>query len=189
MSKLDANRKLPHVLRRYERKGSLFRAEYVDLEFSNGERRTYTRVLRQGPGGVIIVAMPDDEHALLIREYAGGQHRYELGLPKGRLEPGEHSTEGANRELQEECGYAARSLQDLGYLTLIPGLMEHRSRIVLARDLYESWLPGDEPEEIDVIKWPLDDLVTLIQREDFSEGRSIAALYMVRDLLAAGKLG
>src|SRR5690625_597269 len=112
MSKLDENRKLPHVLRRYERKGGLFRAEYVDLEFSNGERRTYTRLLRQGPGGVIIVAMPDDEHALLIREYAGGQHRYELGLPKGRLEPGEHSTEGANRELQEECGYAARSLQD-----------------------------------------------------------------------------
>src|SRR5690625_5388082 len=76
----------------------------------------------------------------------------------------------------------------MGYLTLIPGLMEHRSRIVLARDLYESRLPGDEPEELDVIKWPLDDLVTLIQREDFSEGRSIAALYMVRDLLAAGKL-
>ena len=39
-----------------------------------------------GVGAVIIVAMPDDEHVLLIREYACGVHRYELGLPKGRLE-------------------------------------------------------------------------------------------------------
>jgi hypothetical protein len=34
----------------------------------------------------------------------------------------------------------------------------------------------------------MDDLVTLIQREDCSEGRSIAALYMARDLIARGRL-
>lgn len=172
--------------RREHRPADLFRVEQLDLEFSNGERRRYERLISRGLGAVIVVAMPDDDHVLLISEYACGVHRYELGLPKGRLEAGESLTEGANRELQEECGYAARHLEELGHLTLAPGYMTHVTHVILARDLYPSRLPGDEPEEIEVISWPLDDLVSLVEREDCSEGRTIAALYMARDMLSAG---
>ncbi|NKI35675.1 ADP compounds hydrolase NudE [Wenzhouxiangella sp. XN79A] len=176
---------LPTVHKREERKDrSLFRVETLDLEFSNGERRVYERLISRGVGAVIIVAMPDPGTVLLVREYACGVHRYELGLPKGRLEPGESHIDGANRELQEEVGFAARDLQVLGQLSLAPGYMTHATHVVLARDLYESRLPGDEPEELQVIEWPIDDLVSLIRRDDCSEGRTIAALYMARDLLA-----
>ena len=170
-----------HELRE-RRPADLFKVEQLDLEFSNGERRTYERLKSRGLGAVIIAAMPDDDHVLLIREYACGVHRYELGLPKGRLEPGEDHLAGANRELQEECGYAARDLRDIGRLTLAPGYMTHATHVVLARDLYPSRLPGDEPEALDVIHWPLDRLSELIQRDDCTEGRTIAALYMARDL-------
>jgi len=184
MSDSDSKHPLPVIHDRRERRpADLFRVEQLDLEFANGERRTYERLISRGVGAVIVVAMPDDAHVLLIREYACGVHRYELGLPKGRLEPGESHTEGANRELQEECGYAARELTELGYLTLAPGYMTHRTQVILARDLYQSRLPGDEPEDIEVIRWPIDDLVSLVRREDCTEGRTIAALYMARDLL------
>jgi hypothetical protein len=53
--------------------------------------------------------------------------------------------------------------------------MSHQTHLVLARDLYEERLPGDEPEELEVVPWKLDALDQLILREDFSEGRSIAA--------------
>jgi len=178
------SRSLPVIHARRERRpADLFMVEQLDLEFANGERRTYERLISRGVGAVIIVALPDDHHVLLIREYACGVHRYELGLPKGRLEPGETLIEGANRELQEECGYAAGSLEEIGHLTLAPGYMTHKTHVILARELYPSRLPGDEPEAIDVICWPLDDLVGLVRRDDCSEGRSIAALYMARDLL------
>ncbi|WP_376697378.1 ADP compounds hydrolase NudE [Wenzhouxiangella sp. EGI_FJ10305] len=187
MSKRESSRPLPVIHDRRERRpADLFRVEQLDLEFSNGERRTYERLISRGVGAVIVVAMPDDDHVLLIREYACGVHRYELGLPKGRLEAGESYTEGANRELQEECGFGARSLTELGHLTLAPGYMTHRTHVILARDLYESRLPGDEPEDIEVVEWPMNDLVSLIRREDCTEGRSIAALYMARDMLAGG---
>lgn len=186
MSERETTRPLPIVHDRRERRpADLFRVEQLDLEFANGERRTYERLISRGVGAVIVVAMPDDDHVLLIREYACGVHRYELGLPKGRLEPGESHTEGANRELKEECGYGARSLTELGHLTLAPGYMTHRTHVILARDLYASRLPGDEPEEIEVVRWPIDDLVSLIRRDDCTEGRSIAALYMARDMLAS----
>ena len=185
----DSRRPLPIIHARRERRpADLFRVEQLDLEFSNGARRTYERLISRGLGGVIVVAMPDDDHVLLVREYACGFHRYELCLPKGRLESGESFVDGANRELQEECGFAARELRELGALSMAPGYMTHVTHVVLARDLYASRLPGDEPEELEVVPWALTDLATLVQREDCSEGRSIAALYMARDLLERGLL-
>ena len=55
--------------------------------------------------------------------------------------------------------------------------------LVLARVLYEERLTGDEPEILDVVPWKLDALHELILAEDFSEGRSIAALFLVREWL------
>ncbi len=177
---------LPKVHGRRERRpADLFKVEQVELEFSNGQRRTYERLISRGLGAVIVAAMPDDDHVLLIREYACGMHRYELGLPKGRLDPGETLLEGANRELQEECGFGARQLEEIGHLSLAPGYMTHVTHIVLARDLYPSRLPGDEPEQLEVFRWPLKKLAELVKRPDCTEGRSIAAMYMIRDHIAA----
>lgn len=189
MSQDESPRRLPRILElRDPHPRNPFRVQQVDLEFSNGALRTYTRIRARGFGGVMIVAMPDEEHVLLIREYAGGVHRYELALPKGRVEEGENRLEGANRELQEECGFAARSLVEVGAFTLAPGFMNHQTHVVLARDLYPSRLEGDEPEPLEVVRWPLADLLSLAERDDCTEGRSIAALYLVRDLLATGRL-
>ncbi len=163
--------------------GKLFRIEQLDLEFSNGERRRYERLKSQGLGAVIVVPMQDDDTVLLVREYAAGLHHYEIGLVKGRLEPGESILEAAQRELQEEAGVAARELTELTALSLAPGYMTHVTHVVLARDLYPSPLEGDEPEPLDVVPWPIADLKTLTDRDDCTEGRTIAALYIARDHL------
>ena len=155
--------------------------EEIDLEFTNGERRLYHRVRSTTPGAVIVVPMLDDDTALLIREYAAGTHRYELGLVKGKIDPGETPEDAANRELKEEAGYGARSLRVMRRITLAPTYMGHETILVLARDLYEERLAGDEPEPLDVVPWRLDALHELILRDDFSEGRSIAALFLVRE--------
>jgi ADP-ribose diphosphatase len=110
-------------------------------------------------------------------------HHYEIGLPKGRLEEGESIIEAAQREMKEEIGYGARNLIELTRLSLAPGYMTHITWIVLARDLYPEKLEGDEPEELEVVPWPLADLRSLTAREDCTEGRTIAALYIARDYL------
>ncbi len=158
--------------------------EEVDLEFANGERRRYRRVLSRGPGSVIIAAMVDADTVLLVREYACGMHRYELGLPKGRMDAGETPEQAANRELKEETGFGARRLQVVRPITLAPSYMQFAAHLVLAEDLYPERLPGDEPEEIDVVPWKLADLHELMLRDDCSEGRSLAAMFIVRELLA-----
>jgi len=160
-----------------------YRLERLDLEFSNGERRQFERMVGRGHGAVVVVPMLDDDTVLLVREYAAGVHRYELGLVKGRIDAGETPGQAADRELKEEAGYGARRLDVLRALTLAPTYMGQLSWLVLARDLYPERLPGDEPEELEVIPWKLRDLETLMLREDFSEGRSLAALFIAREWL------
>ena len=173
--------------RRLRDPSKLFEVEQLDLEFSNGARRTYERMKSRGLGAVIIVPMLDERTVLLVREYAAGLHHYEIGLPKGRLEPGEGLLEGAQRELKEEIGYGARELIELTRLSLAPGYMTHITRVVLARDLYPEKLPGDEPEELEIVPWPISDLLSITARDDCTEGRTIAALYIARDYMAAEK--
>ena len=172
-----------HGSRRNESGGRT--VEELDLEFSNGERRVYRRVLADGPGAVIVVAMPDPAHVLLVREYAAGVARYELGPVKGAIDPGESAEQAADRELMEEAGYGARDIRALRTLAMSPSYMTHTAHVVLARDLYEKRLPGDEPEPLEVVRWPLARLGELAMRDEVSDGRAIAALFIAREWLAA----
>jgi ADP-ribose diphosphatase len=180
------SRPLPTIRGIVERaEGSADRlVEELDLEFSNGERRIFHRLKPRGHGAVVVVPMLDDDTVLLVREYAAGLHRYELGLVKGRIDAGEDPVQAADRELKEEAGYGARRIDVLRSMSLAPTYMSHQSWLVLARDLYPEKLPGDEPEELEVVPWKLDALDQLMLREDFSEGRSLAALFITREWLA-----
>ncbi|HEU4773982.1 MAG TPA: ADP compounds hydrolase NudE [Lysobacter sp.] len=177
------SRRLPIIHRIVEDDSGPYRVEDLDLEFSNGERRRFQRMHGRGHGAVVVVPMLDADTVLLVREYAAGVHRYELGLVKGRIDAGEAPLQAANRELKEEAGYGAHSLIELRQLTLAPTYMSHATHLVLARDLYPERLPGDEPEPLELVPWKIDALHELILREDFSEGRSIAALFIVREWL------
>ena len=181
---MSEDKKLPIIHARSDATpGDWMRRERLELEFENGARRTYSRLITHGLGAVIVVPMADDDTVLLAREYACGLHHYELGLPKGRIERDEAVLDAANREMMEEIGYGARDLREINAFSLAPGYMTHITHIVLARDLYEEKLPGDEPEDLDVVPWPIADLKTLANREDCTEGRTIAALYYARDYL------
>jgi ADP-ribose diphosphatase len=158
----------------------LFHIEAMDLRFSNGTERRYERLRTGGHGAVMIVAINARDEVLLIREYAAGLEDYVLTLPKGLIDPGEDMMTAANRELQEEVGFAARELSHVRQLTAAPNYMGHRLEVILARDLYPSVLEGDEPEPLEVVPWPMSRLAELFGHEEFSEGRAIAALCLVQ---------
>lgn len=101
----------PQILARQSvARSRLFHIESLDLRFSNGEERQFERLTGADRGAVMIIAMPDPEHVLLIREYAAGFEDYVLTLPKGLVDPGEDIVTAANRELMEECGFGATAL-------------------------------------------------------------------------------
>ncbi|MFN4262763.1 MAG: ADP compounds hydrolase NudE [Thioalkalivibrionaceae bacterium] len=170
--------------RRTVARSRLFEVEALDLTFSNGVQTCFERLVSRGHGAVLIIPLTNDDHILMIREYAAGTDRYELALPKGRIESGEAILEAANREMMEEVGHGARELIHLTAMTVAPGYMGHQTEIVLARDLYPATAEGDEPEPIEVVRWPLADLSRLLSEPECTEARSIAALFLTREFLA-----
>lgn len=129
----------------------------------------------------MIVPMLDKETMLLVREYCGGTHTYELGFPKGLIDAGEIAAQAANRELKEEIGYGTEKLTLLHTVAMAPAFFDAKMSIFIAENLYVEKLPGDEPEALEIVPWPLSNYRQLLQQPDFNEARSIAALLLVID--------
>jgi ADP-ribose diphosphatase len=161
----------------------VFNIEEMDLEFGNGEQRKYQCIVGSKQGAVLVVPLLDSETVLLIREYAAGTDRYELAFPKGHIEEGEDMLGAADREIQEEVGYGAKKLEHIHSFSIAPGYLSHSTHIVLASNLYQHKIPGDEPEEIEVVPWKLNNIDSLLRQDDFTEARSIAAFFLVRELM------
>jgi ADP-ribose diphosphatase len=156
-----------------------FNIESVHLEFSNGQKRDFERLKSRVTDAVMVLPIQDN-HLILIREYSVGLEEYTLSFPKGLIDAGESQLEAANRELQEEAGFAAKNLKYLTSFSMNPGYMNLMTHLIQATDLVASTLPGDEPEPLDVVLWPLDNIPGLLAREDFKESRSIAALMFIQ---------
>ncbi len=171
--------KLPEIIaKNIVAKSKLFSIEALDLRFSNGEQRTYERMKPSGRNAVMIVPVTEQGDLLLVREYCAGTERYELGFPKGLIDPGEKPEQAANRELKEEVGVGANSLTLLKEVVLAPSYFSSKMTLFVAQDLYSEKLEGDEPEPLEVIRWPLTQAEELLTHLDFSEARSITALML-----------
>lgn len=172
-------KQLPEILKRTLIASSrFFNIETVSLKFSNGQQREFERMQGFNQGAVMIVPFYDSETLLLIREYGAGTHSYGLGFPKGLIDQGESPEVAANRELKEEVSFGASRLQHLKTVTMAPSYLSSEMHLFMAFDLYPETLEGDEPEPLEVIKWPLNKIDELLARDDFQEARSISALLL-----------
>ncbi|MEZ8167644.1 ADP compounds hydrolase NudE [Vibrio sp. 10N.222.54.F12] len=161
----------------------LFSIESLDLRFSNGEERTYERMKPSGRNAVMMVPITEQGDILLVREYAAGTERYELGFPKGLIDPGEQPNEAAVRELKEEIGFGANKLTPLKEVILAPSYFSSKMTLFIAEELYPEKLEGDEPEPLDIVRWPLTQAEELLTHLDFCEARSITALLLALRVL------
>src|SRR5688500_9139181 len=80
-----------------------------------------TREIVEHPGAVCVVARPEPDKALLIRQDrdAGGGELLEI--PAGGLREGENPRNAAIRELEEETGYLAANMVDRAPFWTTPG--------------------------------------------------------------------
>ncbi|WJV64621.1 ADP compounds hydrolase NudE [Pectobacteriaceae bacterium CE70] len=181
---MNSNLQKPKILKvETVARSRLFDVESVDLEFSNGARRVYERMRPSGREAVMIVPVIDD-NLLLIHEYAVGIEQYELGFPKGLIDPGETVFEAANRELMEEVGFGAERIDLLATLTMAPSYFSSQMNIVIAHGLYLKSLPGDEPEPMPQVRWPLQNMMALLNEPDFREARNVSALFLAQNWLS-----
>jgi 8-oxo-dGTP pyrophosphatase MutT (NUDIX family) len=111
--------------------------------------------LIQHPESVVIVALDEDE-IVLVRQTRPGANGRTLELPAGCLEESETPEEAAARELEEECGLAARKWRPLGSFWAAPEYSTERVHVFEATELLNVGSPGlDDDEDVVVERLPL----------------------------------
>ena len=87
------------------------------------------------PGASAVVPMKDDGTVILIRQYRHAAGGYIFEIPAGKLHPGEDPKLCAARELQEEIGYRAASLELLVSVLTTPGFTDEVIHIYIGTGL------------------------------------------------------
>jgi len=104
----------------------------------------------QHPGSFAIAPVPAPGRLTLVRQYrhAAGQALWEI--PAGTAEPDENSEAGARRELREETGYTADSLELLCSVYPTPGFCTERVHIYVAYGLHAGPQALEDDERIEI---------------------------------------
>jgi ADP-ribose pyrophosphatase len=106
-------------------------------------------------GAVALLAEVDADHLCLVRNERYAVGRTLLEVPAGTIDEGESPHQTAVRELREETGYQAGSVELLGAWWVSPGVMSERMYLYRCRELEpgETNHQGDERLEPMVVEW------------------------------------
>jgi len=156
--------------------GSLFSFVSEDVTLPNGSRTELAMV--RHPGSTAVVALFDDDTVLLERQYRHAVKNYLLEIPAGTMEPGELPLDCARRELEEETGYAAEKFIELSQVLILPAYSDEKIWVYLAHDLVKTQQNLDSDEIIDIIKYPLEDALKMIDDGCITDALSILGLQM-----------
>ena len=160
-------------------KSKLFNIKQADIEF-NGTTMKYEIISGTGSGAVMVVPFIEND-IIFIKEYAAAIDDYMITFPKGKIDKGETIEEAANRELQEEVGYKSKDIKLIKKLYLAPGYIDHMTYVMVAKELSESSLSGDEPEELEVIRVHKVDVINFLDKNEIIDSRVHAALNIIEN--------
>lgn len=155
--------------------------------FSAPDGTTFEREVVHHPGAVSVVPLVDDRAVLLVRQYRAPLDDLLLEVPAGKRDVADEPPERtAARELEEEIGRRAGSLELLAEFHNSPGFCDERSYVFLGRDLevVDDQRHGVEEEHLTVEEVPLDDVPAMI-----ADGRLRDAKTIIGLLLTLRRLG
>lgn len=152
-----------------------------EIESPDAARRlTWTFV--KGHHAVMILALDEEDRALLVREYRHPLAREIFNLPAGgagRVEDAEVLREHAERELAEETRHRAREWRMLGSYHPISGMTSAKFHVFVARGLepISEVGAGDEWNEIEeVARVPFHELYRAALEGEIEDGSTLMAI-------------
>jgi len=149
--------------------------ELVAKTMREGEPPFYSLKL---PDYAAIVALTDERKVLTVRQYRPALERYTLELPSGLVDAGEQTAESAARELLEETGYRAASVELLGPLFPDNGRLGNRIWNCFAEGVVKA---GVEPEAgIEVQAYDIAELLQMTAEGTFDHSLHVAALLLAQ---------
>jgi ADP-ribose pyrophosphatase len=151
-------------------------------QMPNGKTTLYGVVECAEAVGVLPFA--DDQHVVMVRQYRyvfAENQRWEM--PTGGVKPGESLEEAARRELREEIGYDAPTLQHLSTFYSSKSIMRETAHLYLGRNLLKAGAVPDETEFLEVAVIPFDHVLQLTLAGEIRDSMTVIAVLHAARLL------
>jgi len=164
--------------------GRIINLDRDTVRFPDGSVGELEMVRHPGASAVVpFVSEPtgDDPQILLLRQYRYAAEEFLYEVPAGRLDAGEAPVSCANRELKEETGCTARTMEFLFTMFTTPGFTDERIHVFMASGLEQGEAARESDEFMTVETVTLSTALRFIQEGRIKDGKTALAI-----LFAAG---
>ena len=168
------------IERRPVHKGRIVDLSIDTVRFPDGSTGELELIRHSGAAAVLpVLSDPrgDDPQILLIRQYRYAAGGYMLEVPAGRPDrEGEPWEECARRELEEETGLVAGSLELLTTIYTTPGFTDERIHLFVATDLTRGSHRLDADEFLEPVTLPVSEALEKVRDGEIQDGKTIVTL-------------
>jgi ADP-ribose pyrophosphatase len=154
--------------------GHLFSFVSEDVTLPNGSRAEMAVV--RHPGSTAVVPLLDDNTVVMELQYRHAVGEYLLEIPSGTMEPGELPLGCAGRELEEETGFKATNMTELGPIHILPSYSDEITHVYIARGLSPTRQRLDKDEILEVVYYPFDQTLRMIADGRITDALTVLSL-------------
>lgn len=162
---------------------SVFRTPWFEVFADDTSGSPEPHYSIHAPDFVVVVALTTEGHLLMVRQFRPAVGAVTLELPAGHVDPGETPEQSARKELYEETGYDAATLELIATLSPSTARFTNRLWCFFARDATRRPQAVIERGMEPVIYTR--GLAALLEEKDFYSTGSSAALFAA---VARGRL-
>lgn len=154
------------------------RVDRVLLE--NGQETVREVIDHQGAAGV--VAFDEEGKLLMVRQYRYPIGQEMLELPAGKIDPGETPLQCAARELQEETGYKAETLTELGRVYPAAAYDVELVHLYYAQGLTPVQQNLDADEILSVERIDFDEAVRMVLNDEILDSKTQIGILKIKNM-------
>mgnify|MGYP001035794300 CR=1 FL=1 len=140
------------------------------------------------PEAAAIVAFPEPNRILMVRQWRYAITRETLEIPAGKVDPGEATAICARRELLEETGYRATKLLSLFRYYPAIGYSNEVIEIFAASGLHQETARTDQDEIARVELIDLEAVNDLILEGAIQDGKTVLGISLLKARIERGEL-
>jgi len=164
--------------------GKVLNLDVDRVRFPDGSVGELEMIRHSGASAVVpFLSDPagEDPQLLLIKQYRYAANGFLYDLPAGRLDPGEDPLECARRELREETGCSAETVEYLFTMYTTPGFTDERIHLYMATGLTHGETGHEADEFLTLEPVPLSQALEMIRDGVIQDGKTALGI-----LYAAG---
>jgi len=99
-----------------------------------------------------------------------------IELPAGTIDDGENPADTARRELREETGYLAGSIEKVHEFWVSPGILREKMHLFVARDLTVGRSQTEQGEEIKPLVVTWNEALAMIEARKIYDAKTIVGI-------------